>query len=186
MRILSKVAGLVAVSILALDVAALSITPSSSSLLTSGNQTGVPQILAQIASEGYVLGDSNYKKDYDDGKESGDFKNYYSTTFTPDLVSGESGDASGGSIVWDGPSYISGAEYLLVKDGNSKPAWYLFDIGGWDGKETIELSNFWPGKGAISHVAIFGGGGTSVPDGGATAVLLGLGVLGLASLRRKS
>src|SRR5688500_8899932 len=150
----------------------LSITTTSSSLLSSGNLTGVTDILNQIATEGYALGDTLYKKEYDGGAEYGGFKNKFNTTFVADAVSGENQDASGGSITWNGPSYITNAEYLLVKDGNSKPAWYLFDISDWDGKETIALSDFWPGKGAISHVAIYGGSSstTTVPDGGATAI----------------
>jgi hypothetical protein len=177
MNVVKKAAVLAVLSAVTLEVAALSITPSSSLYVTSGNQTGVPKILEQIAKEGYVLGTSQYKKDYDNGAESGDLKNSYSTSFNSSV--------SGGSVTWDGPGIITGAQYFLVKDGNHSPAWYLFDISGWDGKESIEFSNFWLGPGAISHVAIFGGT-TSVPDGGATAILLGVGVLGLAALRRKS
>jgi hypothetical protein len=56
----------------------------------------------------------------------------------------------------------------------------LYTYGEKGGKR-ISITDFAP----FSHDAE-GGGGTSVPDGGATAALLGIGVLGLAAVRRKS
>jgi len=118
-----------------------------------------------------------YKQDHD-GAETGAAAGWYTTTFfdTPE-------DPSGASIVWDGPGYITPPAYLLVKDGNQNPAWYLFNISNWNGQETIVLENFWPGPGAISHVSIYGG--TAVPDGGMTLMLLGGVLVGLETLRRR-
>ena len=82
---------------------------------------------------------------------------------------------------------LTGGQYLLVKDGNSFPAWYLFDLAdlGWTGPgEEINLIGFWGDKGAISHVSSFGTF-TSSPDGGTTLSLLGLGMLGLGYLKRR-
>jgi hypothetical protein len=79
----------------------------------------------------------------------------------------------------------------LVKDGKlGDPAWFLFDLTalGWNGTETLEFTGFWDGaKGAISHVTLYGRRqpGNGVPDGGVTAALLGLGVLGLGFLARR-
>jgi hypothetical protein len=42
------------------------------------------------------------------------------------------------------------------------------------------------GKGGLSSVRLYKGETTDVPDGGATAALLGLGVLGLTMFRRKN
>jgi hypothetical protein len=84
-----------------------------------------------------------------------------------------------------GPS-ISGFDevYLYVKDGNQDPAFYIFDISTWNGTADLDLQGFWPGNGAISHVAIYAGGTTSVPDGGATLVLLGTALAGLGVVRK--
>jgi hypothetical protein len=75
--------------------------------------------------------------------------------------------------------------FLLVKDGNQTPAWYLFDLSGWDGMEDLVLTGFWPNQGAISHVSLYGGTSTTVPEPG-TLLLLGSGLVGLALYGRKS
>jgi hypothetical protein len=46
------------------------------------------------------------------------------------------------------------------------------------------LTGFWPAQGAISHVSIYTNGNARVPDGGATLLLLGIGLSGLAAARR--
>jgi hypothetical protein len=121
-----------------------------------------------------LTGTAIYKQD-EGGSEEGSAAPWYTTSFT--------GDLSGGTITWvPGSSYIGGTPiYLLVKDGNHTPAWYLYDISGWDGQSLVELSGFWPGPGGISHVTIYGGG---VPDGGSAAMLLGAALIGLAGFRR--
>ena len=117
------------------------------------------------------------------GEEEGGFADDYSTEYSP------SADPEDATISWDGPDSISGAEiYLLVKDGNSTPAQYLFDISTWNGQDDIQLTGFWSGEsGSISHIEILYCEGTSVPDGGASVLLLGIGLLGLGAvgLRKK-
>jgi hypothetical protein len=116
--------------------------------------------------------------------EEKDFAAYYTTVFTNTSL-----DPEDATITWDGPLYITGTPiYLLLKDGNSNPWWYLFDLSArnWDGKETISLTDFWVGKGAISHVSIFGGEQTTqVPDSGATIALIGLALTGFAIASRR-
>jgi hypothetical protein len=116
-----------------------------------------------------------YKQDAG-GPESGPLAGSYTTTFN--------GDLSGGTIVYNPPGDTAEDAFLLVKDGAQDPAWYLFDLSGWDGEETITLSGFWPGEGAISHVTLYGGT-TTVPEPG-TLLLLGSGLFGLALYGRKS
>lgn len=78
-------------------------------------------------------------------------------------------------------------DYILGKYGNDVVVWY---IGNLPQDGTIILPNkvkdwFPELNGGLSHTS-FLNGSTNVPDGGATAALLGLGVLGLAVIRRKS
>jgi hypothetical protein len=115
--------------------------------IESGRENKTPAIL--IAISGWIGNDTNAYKDDQGESESGPAKQWYSTTYNQDLSDAE--------IVWDGAtgSYITGPSYLLVKGGKQKPAWYLFDISSWDGMATISLSDFWPGKGSISHISIF-------------------------------
>ena len=123
-----------------------------------------------------------YKQDVG-GPESGGFASSYVTTF-----SNSPSDPSDALIDYIGGSAITGFEelYLYVKDGEHDPAFYVFDISGWNGTDDLVLEGFWPQGGAISHVTILGGGtSTNVPDGGATMALLGLGLGAIGFVRRK-
>ncbi len=136
-----------------------------------------------------------YKIDVDGHVEGGTYAGSYSTAFynPPD-------DPSDATITWEGgtaPNIPDGNPlYLVVKDGNNVPYWYIFDLRSldldgngtfeysWDGKDAIQLEAFWPDNGAISHIDIYG---VAVPDSGLTAAMLGLGVLGVGYMaRRKS
>ena len=121
-------------------------------------------------------------KDNVGGSEEGTFTGSYSTEYFNTPL-----DPKDAKITYTGGPAISGNPiYLLVKDGNSTPIWYIFNISTWNGIETIDLQDFWPGGGAISHVSIFNSdGGTSVPDAGSTLGLMGVALAGLGLLRRK-
>lgn len=165
----------------------LLLSPSSPTppLVTIGPGGGTSEsgILSYIKDTlGYDVSNELYKQNYQ-GTESGPFKDSYTTTFNS--------DASGASITWvPSQPYINASPaYLIVKDGNHDPIWYLYDISKppatqWDGKETIQLSGFWPSRGNISNVGIYGTS-TSVPDGGMTVMLLGGALVGLETLRRR-
>jgi hypothetical protein len=69
------------------------------------------------------------------------------------------------------------ATYLLAKYGQVSYIWYVGDV------DSVEVDNGL-GKGlGLSHVSLYGS--TSVPDGGTTAGLLGLGMMALGYLRRR-
>lgn len=108
------------------------------------------------------------------GSDSGIFAASYNTTF-----SGTQSDPSNALI-----DYISGASitcpdcYLAIKDGNHAPTYYFYDLASWNGTDDIVLRDFWPKKGAISHVSIWGAPSTNVPEPG-IVLLLGIGLLGL-------
>lgn len=119
-----------------------------------------------------------YKQDEGKGYDEGSFALSYSTEFfnTPT-------DPSDAVITYVGGQFISVSPvYLLVKDGNNIPYWYVFALNSWNGSETINIIGFWPENGAISHVSIFGG--TQVPEP-LSLILLGLGLIGIAGIKRK-
>ena len=108
--------------------------------------------------------------------ESGSFAGDYTTAFTPN------NDPEDALITWDGPASINCPNcFVLVKDGNQDPAWNLIDISGWDGMMDLDLQNFWPAQGAISHVSIW----TQVVPVPAAVWLFGSGLIGLVGFARK-
>lgn len=118
----------------------------------------------------------------------------YSETLKQVYKSKDNPETAEGEFTVDG-IYLTGSPvYLIVKDGNHSPAAYIFNLMalGWQTGESIQLTNFWkdPDQGSISHVEILGGpgvtvqgGGVPVPDGGLTAILLGLAIAGISTLR---
>lgn len=166
------------------------------------SQAAINLVIYPFMGAGVIEG---YKQNAGEAGDSGPGGNYYTTTF--------SNGNSNALITWDGSLYFTADPlYLLVKDGNHSPAWYLFALTDWDGKDTLSVENFWvpdgvpdvkakgkgkgesDGGGAISHVTIYGKPSgpdlfctncVSVPDGGSATILLGMGLLGLVALRRR-
>lgn len=172
-----------AVILLSFNAHALLLEPpgDGTSNVTSASQE--EQLLIDSLGLGDVDLDLFYKADFgDDPEETGPFSNSYTTSWILD----SEGEPTGADIAWDELSAIACPScYVAVKDGNNEPAYYFFDISSWDGMETLELRDFWPNNGAISHVSIYGKEMTvQVPEPG-TIGLLGLGILGLVTARRK-
>ena len=105
-------------------------------------------------------------------------------------------DGNNWTIEYQGGPYIAPNSYVLVKDGNAEPNWYLLKTT-WNGMDDLVLQNFFVARilgyddngkpiysdnGSISHVSLLGS--AVVPEPG-TLLLLGLGLVGLAGLRRK-
>jgi hypothetical protein len=158
---------------------ALTITPDDEAFLW-GDETSQASINSILLSSIVGTYDYLYKNDVDEGA-SGPLSGSYDTQYfnTPS-------DPSDAVISWiEGTPIVGDPAYLLVKDGNQSPAWYLFDLTAlnWNGMETIILEGFWPLQGAISHVALYGSS-VGVPEP-ATVLILGAGLLGMAGISRK-
>jgi hypothetical protein len=161
---------------LASNVSALILGPSDADLF--GDETSNADIIALFPGL-----DELYKADVGSTEADLPFKDSYSTVF-----SNTPNDPADALITYTGGPVISGNPlWLIVKDGNQTPAWYAFDLSTlgfkWNGTESIELTGFWPSRGAISHVEILGTQ-TSVPEP-STLLLLGVGLAGFAFLRRR-
>jgi hypothetical protein len=176
-------------AVLSSSVSALNITPSSGILNSTrweGNQTSQTQIDLVI---GPIIGNATeqYKQNVGENNDSGALAGSYITTFQNTAQ-----DPSGAIIDYVSGPFVQPTAYLLVKDGEQTPAWYLFNLTALGlsqiAGEDITLTGFWPNQGAISHVALYTGTGTGitgVPDGGSTVALMGLALAVIALARRK-
>lgn len=167
-----------------LEAQAIAITPGDCSAFggsiscVAGNNTNTSAINSYIE---MMYGVTYLYKSDVGGSDSQSFASSYDTVFSNTPL-----DPTDALITYVAGQSITCPDcYLLVKDGNQQPAWYLFDIGSWDGTEAISLSGFWPNQGAISHVAIYGNDSTNVPAPGPLALLtIGMVVLGVRQVKK--
>jgi hypothetical protein len=183
MKFVNKQFGLVALFAagMALNANALLLTPGSAGWQgaspSNPNADGVETITGTSAQLTQV-----YKYNAS-GSESGGFASSYQGTYTPSLLAAQDATISYGS-----GSVISGtAIYLLVKDANLSPKWYIFNISSWNGTEQIKVDGYFPQQLGILYVSIFSGqgGATKVADAGSSLALLGLGLAALGLVQRK-
>jgi PEP-CTERM motif-containing protein len=163
------------------DAAPFELQPADTTCINNGNPnlskaTDVLPILAGCFGATSPLS-LLYKAGVGESDE-GTFAASYDTIF-----SNAWNDPQDATILNVGGNYMGcSACYLLVKGGNADPSLYAFNISSWNGRDQIQLTEFWPDEGAISNVAIWGRA-VSLPEPG-TLVLFSAG-LGLASLRRR-
>ncbi len=162
---------------------AITVTPSisvASGTLSDYQQSGS---VIELLGPPYTIEISNelYRYEFDvDPPASGILSQNYE-------IIDDNPERSALTIHYTSGAHVSGDNitYMIVKDGNADPAWYLFNLTDyWDGIANIELEGFWPGddsKGQIGHISLHG---TAVPLPG-TLLLLGTGLLALVGVRRK-
>lgn len=81
---------------------------------------------------------------------------------------------------------VSGYEWVLAKYDGPLAGYVLFNVPGLGGTTIPQLSHsIWGGPGQYDLSHFTGFGSTSVPDGGATLMLLGGALVGLETLRRR-
>lgn len=189
-KIVSFAASAVALFALSTAAQALSLTPASPGVI--GRDLGSSNCEPECVYSTFGLTDDGslqllYKANVGDfdrpgTTEDGSFAGSYDTVFANSAF-----DPEDATITFTGGSAIScGVCYLVIKDGNHDPSYYFFDLtaAGWNGTDSIILTDFWPNGGAISHVAIWGASERSVPEPG-TLGLLGLGLAGMAAGMRR-
>ena len=82
---------------------------------------------------------------------------------------------------------VIGFQYVLAKYDGANAGYVLFYLPDFGNTIPINPDNFWTATAqySISHLTRFNGTTTTVPDGGATLGLLGLGLVGLSYVRRR-
>lgn len=191
-NLILRIVPLAFMSLFAAQVQALSLSPDVCGDGSAGtyecwtDATGTPNQPTAAEIEGLVgstVGLDDVYKAEEPFVEEGVFASSYQTIFQ--WIEGEDGP-SGATITYTGGNIIDCAAcYLSVKDGRNAPNLYVFDISGWDGMETIDLSGFWLNtQGGISNIAIWTPS-ANVPEPAGLG-LLGLGLILLAVKRRRS
>ncbi|MCA8927355.1 MAG: PEP-CTERM sorting domain-containing protein [Alphaproteobacteria bacterium] len=186
-RRLMAVFGAVLISaVMSQGAQALVIDPAVDAPDLTGTNTGNAQILLDIA--GTIGSATELYKQNVGGPEVGSLAGSYETTFA-----NTASDPMDATITYVGGQIVGPTAWLLVKDGNHDPAWYLYNLTalGWDGVDTIYAENFWPNQGAISHVSLFGSGPIDPPPDNppvsepATLGLLGSTMVALGFVARR-
>jgi hypothetical protein len=186
LRKFTKIAALVAAIGSCLSVNAISFTltgPNTIGSVTPGTETSTAANSAYIyalifrnnndtTSSPYDLAGTTYSLNVDTG----------TTLPFPDPL----GTVDTGAVGGDDSVDVTGFEYLIIKYGGAKGSALVFNVAGLVGDVTVPDTGVTGGN--ANKYLLFNsvaGTPTRVPDGGATAMLLGVGLFGIGALRRK-
>jgi hypothetical protein len=170
-------------SILALTTVLMSVASTSALTITylppirSGNINSVADLNAAL---GFNTGDQMWDKSDGGGTHDGDFTQSTGGTSTAGFTM---------TFHYVGSSPLPNIDYAALKASNN---YLLFSISGWNGEDIVlvqdKILNTNGKFKGISHGILFGKPGTppppKAPDAGATAGLLGLGMLALTVARK--
>lgn len=164
---------------------ALTIRPGDATLYSANSVYDLSQVNGLVGTTG--LGEL-YRKNVG-GAEVGSFMNSYTPTFWNTPAEPSDVDLR---FVGGGAAAITEFEnlWLYIRDTRN-PACYLINLNllEWDGRERLQLRDFWPSVGhGISSISILGANATvtSVPDGGMTLLLLGGSLAALGGFARRA
>jgi hypothetical protein len=128
-----------------------------------------------------------FKQEYNDGvlgSSEGNYGNYFTITLTDESHATISWNLAGTGIELLGVAWKDGMVSGQPGTGDAYVWSAVSDdqavVGGPDQIATIPLF-----RGAFSHISFYGRQTNRVPEGGSTAIMLGLGLMGFAGLRRK-
>jgi hypothetical protein len=124
-----------------------------------------------------------FKEDFATGSQEGSGVGSFDVAWVP-----PDEDPHTAVITWT-PGYSFTLTTIWLKAGSDQGnsgggEWYSFDVSGFNLAihDSITLVNPSGDKPAISHVSLVG---SAVPEGGVTAVMLGMGLLGLGLIGRR-
>lgn len=163
----------------------ITLNASDAFFLNQASEPKLADLLAGVlGSEAADFATTLYKNSA--GSEEGTLKENYTVGYS--ILNSDKDPGGDATITWDG-GFFANATYLMAKDGNMGT--YIWDVSFWNGKDTLYIPNPWlaaQGKAkTYSHITIWGSVGedNKVPDVGTTAILLGLGLIGLGIFRRQ-
>lgn len=182
LKTLSTTLALASFAFFSLDTQAVTqtITQPADWYSSENDNLGATELASITGHSGLTL---QYKAEVG-GNDGGLVPDSYDTTFV-ETTSGKKSYLDIALVNYLGGTFITGDFILLVvKDGNKEDQ-ALWDISDWNGTDNLRIETAWTHD--ISNLTIWTeSGGNNVPDGGATAALLGIAMVGFAAFRRKS
>jgi len=185
-RKLTKIAALIGVCAAPFSAHAIAFTlngPNTIGSIVSGTETPTAANAAYINALLYRNNNNTTTSPYDQLGKTYSLLNDSGTTLPP---ADPAGIVDKGGVGGDDKVNVTGFEYLIVKYGGDHGTAVVFNVANITGNVFVPQKD---SAGATHNkYLLFNAAGTTtanVPDGGATAMLVGIGLLGLGAFRQK-